>query len=108
MSNFLRELQQIYVEDYRGDITNFPTAVHNQKAPVVGSPSYEGMPGATPNRGAGAYSINVNSCDEEERFISCTEIQKFIASLIEKNDNQISPDIHEILSFLKSHCELKA
>ena len=51
-SNFLKELQAVYVcEDYRGDITNPPLYINGVKAPTRSKTSYEGLPGNQPGQG---------------------------------------------------------
>ena len=117
MSNFLREIQSIYLEGgYRGDITRFPVAASGQRPATLSEPTYRGLPGAEPGQGVSssgaAFSMQTGTTApveyEEERaskdmYISKREVLKYINQKIQESEQGVSPLVYDILEFLKSH-----
>lgn len=105
MSGFLRELQNVYGESYRGDITYPPIMAHGQKVPVRGEPSYYGVPGTQPGQGNPSMpTVTLPYEAEEESTISKSLLMKYITDLLEVKGNQTASEaLSDLLIFIKKN-----
>ena len=117
MSNFLREIQSIYLEGgYRGDITRFPVAASGQRAATLSEPTYRGLPGAEPGQGVSSAGVTFSTQSgttapveyEEEKakkdlYISKRDVLRYINQKIEESEQNVSPLVYDILTYIQSH-----
>lgn len=109
MSAFLRELQQVYIEGYRGDMSYHPKMASGQNALIRSNTSYYGLPGSQPGQGNPSMpSVRIPDEAESETVISKSLIEKKVQDLL----NQIEEEglgreardpLYDILSFIKKN-----
>ena len=105
MSSFLRELQDVYVEGYGGDITYPPIMARGQKVPIRSDTSYYGLPGTQPGQGNPSMpSVNIPYEAEEESVISKSILRSKITELLnqaeERGMGYAFESLYEILHFI--------
>lgn len=105
-SNFLRELQQVYVaEDYRGDITNSPLYTHGVKTPTRSKISYDGLPGNQPGQGNPSMVTASVEQAEEQQMISKEVLKQKINDLMsnasERGMDFATEALYDLLQFIE-------
>jgi hypothetical protein len=105
MSSFLRELQDVYVEGYGGDMTYPPIMVRGQKVPMRSDISYYGLPGTQPGQGNPSMpSVNIPYEAEEESVISKSILRSKITELLnqaeEKGMGYAFESLYDLLHFI--------
>lgn len=108
MSNFLRELQNVYNEGYGGDITYPPIMVQGQKVPVRSNISYYGLPGTQPGQGNPSIPpVDIPFEAEEESVISKNLLRYKITELLhqaeEKGMGYAGEALYDLLQFIEKH-----
>lgn len=105
-SNFLKELQAVYVcEDYRGDITNPPLYINGVKAPTRSKTSYEGLPGNQPGQGNPTMIGTSVEQAEEQPMISKELIRNKINDLMQNAQDRgmdfATEALYDLLQFIE-------
>jgi hypothetical protein len=105
MSGFLRELQDVYVEGYGGDITYPPIMARGQKVPVRSDTSYYGLPGTQPGQGNPSMpTVDIPYEAEEESTISKSLLTNYIADMLETKGHQTAMEaLIDLLIFIKKN-----